>query len=149
MTDLPHVPMSVSPTVKFREYLTTKGQRLTPEREFIVEAIFSEHEHFDPEQLCARLTDAQQNTRRVSRATIYRTIKALEQAGLIRKVARANDREVYEHDYGYPRHDHLICEQCGELTEFQNSEIAAQIEEIALSRGFRLTGHRLGGLRNL
>ena len=144
MSDLSSVKMSVSPVQKFREYLTTKGKRLTAEREFIVEQIFADHEHFDPEQLIVRLTaKTRANNKRVSRATIYRTMKSLEEAGLIRKVARANDREVYEHAYGYPQHDHLICERCGSLTEFQNQTIADALDTIAVAEGFRMKSHRL------
>lgn len=143
MTELAHVEMSVSPVQKFREYLTTKGKRLTAERQSIVEAIFDHHEHFDPEQLVARLTAERADGKRVSRATIYRTINSMEQAGLIRKVARANDREVYEHAYGYPQHDHLICERCGSLTEFRNQAISEVLDSIALKEGFRMKAHRL------
>ncbi|MGV2339856.1 MAG UNVERIFIED_CONTAM: transcriptional repressor [Planctomycetaceae bacterium] len=78
-----------------------------------------------------------------ARATVYRTIRELENAGLIRKVARANDREVYEHDYGYPQHDHFICEKCSQLVEFRNEEISALLEKVSSQHGFRMTGHRL------
>lgn len=143
MSDLEHVEVAVSPVQKFREYLTTKGKRLTAERESIVEAVFSQHEHFDAEQLVSRLTTERQDGKRVSRPTIYRTINQMEDAGLIRKVARANDREVYEHAYGYPQHDHMICERCGSLTEFRNQEISQLLEGITMSEGFRMKAHRL------
>ena len=58
-------------------------------------------------------------------------------------MARANDREVYEHDYGYPQHDHFICEKCQQLVEFQNEQISLILEGIAAEHGFRMTGHRL------
>ena len=60
-----------------------------------------------------------------------------------RKVARANDREVYEHDYGYPQHDHLICKKCGDMIEFPNEVIAEVLEKIAADHGFRMSAHRL------
>ncbi len=137
--------MSISPVQKFREYLTTKGKRLTAEREAIVEAIFAHHEHFDREQMVERLTSTgtPREGKSVSRATIHRTIASLEEAGLIRKVARANDRAVYEHAYGYPQHDHMICERCGSLTEFVSPEITAALEEITMKHGFRMKAHRL------
>jgi len=140
VNDLVPVDVAAKPDEKFREYLKTKGMRLTTEREIIVTKIFADHEHFDPEQLITRLKTGE---RPVSRASIYRTLGLLEEAGLIRKVARANDREVYEHDYGYPQHDHLICKKCGELIEFHNEEIAQIINRIATERGFRMSGHRL------
>lgn len=142
MTELAHTQMAVSPVQKFREYLTTKGKRLTSQQKSIVEAIFEYHEHFDREHMVERLTTAK-SEKTVSRATIHRTIASLEEAGLIRKVARANDRAVYEHAYGYPHHDHMICERCGELTEFVSPEISEALEEIALKHGFRMKAHRL------
>ncbi|MBL8818660.1 MAG: transcriptional repressor [Planctomyces sp.] len=135
--------VAVSPVEKFREFLATRGKRLTQERETIVREIFAEHDHFDSDQIVARLSKPRINGTRVSRATIYRTISSLEEAGLIRKVARANDREVYEHDYGYPQHDHFICEKCSKLVEFRNEEISAILGRVASEFGFRMSGHRL------
>ena len=132
----------MSPLDKFREFLATQGKRLTQEKAFIVEQVFASHEHFDAEQLIERLT-SRKDGRRVSRSTVYRTLAQLEEAGLLRKVARANDRDIYEHDYGYPQHDHLICKRCGELIEFENDAISRLLEEVAADHGFRMDGHRL------
>jgi Fur family ferric uptake transcriptional regulator len=126
---------------KYREFLASKGLRMTRERAIVVEEIFSSHEHFDAEQLIERL--AQSRDRRVSRSTTYRALKNLEEAGLIRKVARQDKREIYEHDYGYPQHDHLICRRCGTLIEFHNEAINDVLEQISLRHGFRMEGHRL------
>jgi Fur family ferric uptake transcriptional regulator len=138
----PTLDSSISPVEKFREYLATKGLRLTRERSIIVEEVFSSHEHFDAEQLVARLVQ-RTDGRRVSRSTAYRTLKQLEEAGMLRKVARQDDRDVYEHDYGYPQHDHLICKKCGTLFEFHNEAISELLEEIAHQHGFRMEAHRL------
>jgi len=140
--DLDSVNISVSPAEKYREFLATKGLRMTPERSIIVEEIFSSHEHFDAEQLIQRLVRRNDGTR-VSRSTIYRSIALLEEAGLIRKIARQDDRDIFEHDYGYPQHDHLICNRCGELTEFHNDHISELLGQIARDLGFRMEGHRL------
>ncbi len=132
----------LSPIDKFREFLLTKGERLTRERSIIVEEVFAHHEHFDADALVARVT-ADKSGRRVSRATVYRTLKLLEEAGLLRKVARPNGSEVYEHDYGYPQHDHLICAKCGELIEFTNEAISAVVDQVCAEHGFIKSGHRL------
>ncbi|MCP4512263.1 MAG: transcriptional repressor [Fuerstiella sp.] len=136
--------VAASPVEKFTEFLSTRNMRLTQERDIIVREIFSDHEHFDVDEIVARL-DKPVDGRRVSRATVYRTVSSLEEAGLIRKVARTNDREVYEHDYGYPQHDHFICEKCNSLLEFRNEEISAVLEKVAMEMGFRMVGHRLEG----
>lgn len=142
MSDIASLSSTISPVEKFREYLTTKKMRLTREREIIVDEVFSSHEHFESDDLIERLSN-RNDGRRVSRSSVYRTLASMEDAGLLRKVARPNNREVYEHDYGYPQHDHLICDQCGNLIEFQNDEIAAAIGQIAAEHGFLKSGHRL------
>jgi Fur family ferric uptake transcriptional regulator len=142
VSDLAAIAVDVTPSERFREYLATQGMRLTRERAIIVDEVFASHEHFDAEQLVARLVQRTDGSR-VSRSTVYRALAELEKAGLLRKVARTNDREIYEHDYGYPQHDHLICKKCGELTEFQNPELKEILQQVAATYGFRMEGHRL------
>lgn len=142
MSELEAVSVAVSPKEKYREYLATQKLRMTREREIFVEEVFSDHEHFDADQLIQRL-ERRKDGKRVSRSTIYRHLKQLEEAGLIRKVARQDDRDLYEHDYGYPQHDHLICKKCGDLIEFHNEKISQILEQVAREHGFRLEGHRL------
>lgn len=142
MSNLGAVPVSASPKEKFREFLATRKQRLTPEREIIVDEVFSNHEHFDADQLVARLSQRGLK-KRVSRSTIYRALQSMDEAGLLRKVARPNGSEIWEHDYGYPQHDHLICRKCGELEEFHNEQIKTLLASVADQHGFFMEGHRL------
>ena len=142
MSQLSTIEVSVSPEDRFREYLATQGMRLTRERMAIVEEVFSSHEHFDKEQLVVRVAQ-RTDGKRVSRSTVYRTLNQLEEAGLLRKVARTNDRDVFEHDYGYPQHDHLICKKCDNLIEFHNPDLSKLLEEVAREHGFRMEAHRL------
>jgi Fur family transcriptional regulator, ferric uptake regulator len=142
LSDIAALDKTVSPSDKFREFLSTKRKKFTREREIILEEVFSDHEHFDTDQLVLRLS-GRNDGKQVSRATVYRTLGAMEQAGLLRKVARPNGREVWEHDYGYPQHDHMVCDKCGELFEFHNEEISSLIEKIASAQGFLKTSHRL------
>lgn len=140
-SELQPLGVSISPVAKYEEFLAARGKRMTRERATIVEEIFSSHQHFDADQLIDRLNRRREG--RVSRSTIYRSLELLEEAGLIRKVARQDDREIYEHDYGYPQHDHLICSRCGTLIEFHNEQISRMLDEVARSHGFRMDGHRL------
>lgn len=142
MSDFTALNVSATPMEKFQEYLVTRGMRMTRERAILVEEVFASHEHFDAEQLVDRLS-RRSDSRRVSRSTVFRTLRQLVEAGLLRSVARQDGREVYEHDYGYPQHDHLICRKCGSLTEFHNSEIRDILEEVAREHGFRMEAHRL------
>lgn len=141
MAELSSLDVAVSPADKFREFLSTKGRRLTREKSFIVDEVFDSHEHFDAGQLIERVT-TRTDGRSASRSTVYRTLSDLEEAGLIRKVARPDGRDVYEHDYGYPHHDHLICKKCKKLIEFENDEIAEILEQVAAQHGFLVEGHR-------
>jgi Fur family ferric uptake transcriptional regulator len=139
---LPAVEVSASPREKLEEFLATRGLRLTQERSSILDEVFSSHLHFDGDELATRLAN-RPGAVRVSRATVYRTLRLMVEAGLIRRVARPNGREVYEHDYGYPQHDHFICRVCGELIEFQNGEISEILEQVAARNSFLVSGHRL------
>ena len=58
-------------------------------------------------------------------------------------------RAVYEHDYGYPQHDHLYCQMCDKLIEFHSDELAELRDAVAREHNFRVTGHRLIDLRRL
>src|SRR3954449_8967368 len=113
------VAVSESPEEKFREFLEIRGEKLTEPRRILIGHIFSSHKHFDADELVAELHAA---GRRVSRATVYRTLRLLVEAGLLREL-RLTNRTAYEHDYGYPSHDHLHCSRCNAIVEFRNDEI--------------------------
>src|SRR5881394_445865 len=103
---LPAVEVSQTPEEKFREYLASRPrrQRFTPQRRDMVRYIFSKHNHFDADELIDELKEA---GFRVSRATVYRTLDKLVDASLLRRID-IGSRAVYEHDYGYAQHDHLL-----------------------------------------
>ncbi|MEX2316074.1 MAG: transcriptional repressor, partial [Pirellulales bacterium] len=82
------------------------------------------------------------DSERISRPTVYRTLNELIEAGLLRKMSLGG-RAVYEHDYGYPQHDHLHCQICDKLIEFQSDELAEIRDAVAREHNFRVTGHRL------
>ncbi len=138
---LPAVAVSQSPESKFREYLASrpKPQRFTEQQRELVEHIFAKHCHFDAEQLIDELKKA---NRQVSRATVYRTLLKLVEAGLLRRI-ELGDRTVYDHDYGYPAHDHLVCEQCDTMIEFLSPELDAVLRQIAATHQFRASGRTL------
>ena len=136
---LPAVEVSQSPEDKFREFLASrpKAQRYTEQQRDVVRFIFSQHHHFDAEQL---IDDLKRSSFRVSRATAYRTLAKLVDAGLLRRL-EVGSRTFYEHDYGYPQHEHLYCEQCGKMIEFQNPAVDALIREVSRAHGFQASGH--------
>ena len=137
--NFPAVPVSQSPEDKFREFLASrsKPQRYTGQQRDMVRFIFSQHHHFDADQL---IDDLKRADFRVSRATVYRTLAKLVDAGLLRRL-EVGPRMFYEHDYGYPQHEHLYCEQCGKMIEFQNPALDTLIREVCRDQGFQSSGH--------
>ncbi len=136
---LPAVVVSQSPEDKFREYLTSRArpQRYTGQQRDMVRYIFQQHNHFDADQLIDAMKQA---GFRVSRATVYRTLTKLVDAGLLRRL-ELGPRMYYEHDYGYPQHEHLQCERCKKMIEFQSPAIEAALREVCRQHQFHATGH--------
>jgi Fur family ferric uptake transcriptional regulator len=135
------VEVSLTPLERFEEFLQSRGKRITQQRRALVQEVFQRHDHFDAEDLInhlGRLVGEQ----RVSRPTVYRTLSELVDAGLLRDMVLGG-RTVYEHDYGYPQHDHLHCQKCKKLIEFRSDEVLRIREAVGLEHQFRVTGHRL------
>ncbi len=124
---------------KFREYIREKGLRNTPERELIIEEIFSNHDHFDAEGLFLRLRN---KMKRVSKASVYRTIPLLIECGLIKEVYFEDGHLHYEHIYGHQHHCHLRCICCGSVVEFADDEVLRLQNQIGEKHHFLVTSHR-------
>jgi len=135
------VKVPLSPQERFAQFLQAKGKRMTRQRQLIVETVFSHHDHFDADELMEHLQELI-SQRELSRPTVYRTLGELTEAGLIRKMMLSG-RSVYEHQYGYPRHDHLHCEVCNKLIEFHSSQLERIVREAALPHDFEVSGHRM------
>ena len=139
MSELATVAVAVSPADKFREYLTSRPtpQRFTRQMRDMVNYIFSKHNHFDADQLIEEL---KQEGFRVSRATVYRTLNKLVDAGLLRKLD-IGPRKYFEHDYGYPQHEHLFCQSCHKMIEFQYPSMSEVVDSICRQHNFQMQGH--------
>lgn len=138
---LPPVEVSLTPQQRFEEYLQTKGMRNTEQRRILIEHVFEHHDHFDADMLIDQLPSKGSNGY-VSRPTVYRTLNEFVDAGLLRRF-ELDGRSVYEHDYGYPDHDHLHCTKCQRLIEFQSDELRRLLNDVATEHRFRHSGHRL------
>jgi Fur family ferric uptake transcriptional regulator len=136
---LPSIAVSQSPEDKFREYLTSRPrpQRFTDQQRDLVRLIFSQHDHFDADQL---IDEVKQAGLTVSRATVYRTLTKLVDAGLLSRL-EIGPRMCYEHGYGYPQHEHLQCERCGKMIEFQHPALEAALREVCRQHAFQATSH--------
>ena len=139
MAALPPVSVSGQPEEKFAEFLAIRGERFTKSRRELVRHIFSYHDHFTAEDL---VLDVERRKVGASRATIYRALHLLVEAGLLRKL-RFGDRDAFEHDYGYPDHDHLYCTKCRKILEFHSGELESLLERVCREHNFRDVSHRL------
>ncbi|MHB1036728.1 MAG: Fur family transcriptional regulator [Pirellulales bacterium] len=135
------VEVRLPPVARFEEFLRSRDKRITQQRRLIVEQVFSHHDHFDADELMGHLRETPAG-RQVSRPTVYRTLAELVEAGMLRKMALGS-RALYEHDYGYPQHDHLYCQQCRQLIEFHSDDLERIGNEVAEEHRFRVLGHRL------
>ena len=135
------VATSLSPQDRFAEFLQARGKRVTRQRRVIVDHVASRHEHFDAEQLLEDLRKTPDGVR-ASRPTVYRTLAEMVDAGLLKKMV-LDGRAVYEHDYGYPQHDHLYCSGCRKLIEFSSDDVTRICDAVAAQHQFRAQSHRL------
>ena len=116
-----------------------KGLRMTEQRRVVARVIGAAEDHPDVEELYAR---AAQVDPRISIATVYRTVKLFDEAGILDRLEFGDGRARYE-DAERDHHDHLIDVNSGEVIEFVDPEIEALQERIAARLGYRLVGHRL------
>lgn len=116
-----------------------KGLRMTGQRRTIAAVLEAAVDHPDVEELYARASAVDPN---ISLATVYRTVKLFEEAGILEKLEFRDGRARYE-DAEREHHDHLIDLNSGEVIEFVDAEIEALQERIAAKLGYELKGHRL------
>ncbi len=108
------------------EYLESHGHRKTPERFAVLDAIYSIKGHFGIDELYHQMTD--QERFRVSRATLYNTIILLIDAKLVIKHQFGNTSQ-YEKSYNMETHHHLICTECGKVSEVHEERLQKLIGE--------------------
>ncbi len=135
------VHVKLPPADRFAQFLQSIGKRVTQQRRLIVEQVFSHHDHFDADELMEHLQPLVAR-RQVSRPTVYRTLAELVDAGMLHKMTLGG-RSVYEHDYGYPSHDHLYCQICNKLIEFHSAELERIRDAVAREHHFQARGHRM------
>ena len=123
----------------WRDYLRKKGLKTTQQREAIVDAFLRTSGHVNLEDL---LTHARRKQPSVGLATVYRTVKLLEEAGIAAARHFGPGQTLYEVSEGRAHHDHLICESCGFITEFESDEIETLQDAAAKKVGFNVIRHR-------
>jgi Fur family ferric uptake transcriptional regulator len=116
-----------------------KGLRMTDQRRVIARVLSDSDDHPDAEELHRR---AAAEDPRISLATVYRTVRLFEDAGIIERHDFRDGRSRYE-EVGDEHHDHLIDLKSGEVIEFVNEEIERLQEAVARKLGYRLVDHRM------
>ncbi len=120
------------------DYLQANGHRKTPERYAILDTIYSIKGHFDIDTLYNRMAEGQF---RVSRATLYNTIILFVDAHLVIKHQFGSSSQ-YERAYNKENHHHLICTECGRVTEFQDEALKEAVANAKLKK-FQATHYSL------
>jgi Fur family ferric uptake transcriptional regulator len=113
--------------------LKPAGGKRSSKREQIVNVFLRQEGHLSADDLVDLI---RREDHRISRATVYRTLTWMVEAGIARKVDFGEGRFRFEHSYRQPRHFHLICKTCNRSFEFLSSDIEALIEEISAARSF-------------
>ncbi len=123
----------------FRRYLRSQSLKYTPERADVLDAIIELDDVFEADQL---LMEMRRRGHRVSKATIYRTIKLLQDAGIITQALFDSKQAHYQLIYGKAARDFMVCMKTGRYVEFTDDELVALRNRICRKHGWDPVGHR-------
>src|SRR6187431_1485988 len=123
----------------FRRYLHEQKLKFTPERAMMLDAVLRKDGLFEPEQL---VDDLKKLGHRVSRATVYRTLSHLQDAGILKQVFFDNKQSYYEVIAGRQAYDYLICVETGRVIEFNSEKLKKLRDEICQQHGFDPLSHQ-------
>ena len=124
----------------FRRYLHGQKLKFTPERAMILDAVLRKESLFDAESL---VDDLKGLGHRVSRATAYRTLSHLQDAGILKQVFLDNKQSYYEVLAGRQAYDYLICVATGKVIEFSSEKVRRLMEEICREHGYESISHQV------
>ena len=126
--------------MKYESYLKERGLRLSKGRICVFEEVMEAHGHFAPEELVKQCV---RHKRNVSRATIYRSLQELREAGIIRETAFGEKHQHFEHCYDEKLHHHARCIRCGLYIEFPDQNEEEKYIRDLEKQGFHVLGHEL------
>lgn len=121
-------------------FMSERGLKNTRQRNLIIDTFFSLDGHLSVEEVWAKVRELD---RRVSVATVYRTMKLLQESGLAHARNFGDGQTRYEPAVGREHHDHLICTRCGTIIEFENDQIERLQEAVARRHAFKVTSHKM------
>jgi Fur family ferric uptake transcriptional regulator len=120
-------------------FMLRRGLRSTEQRRLIIDTLFTAREHVTIDRLLeqVRVTDP-----KVGYATVYRTLKLLTESGVAQEHHFGDGHTRYELADSEAHHDHLICVECGSITEFEEPAVEALQDRIASRHGFEIRAHK-------
>jgi Fur family ferric uptake transcriptional regulator len=124
---------------RIEQLCAARGLRMTDQRRVVAKVLSSSQDHPDVEELYRRASEIDPN---ISIATVYRTMRLFEEAGVVERHDFGDGRSRYE-EAGEAHHDHLIDMKTGRVIEFFDAEIEELKSKIAERLGYRLIGHKL------
>jgi Fur family transcriptional regulator, ferric uptake regulator len=125
---------------RFRRYLRDHRQPITRQRDLVAQVVLLSEDHPSVEGIRKALKAKEEN---VGVATVYRTLDLLVQSGLVRAHDFGEGFKRYEPMSAQADHEHLICERCGKVVEFQNERLERMLPIIADEHAFQHQRHRV------
>jgi len=125
----------------FKNILKNNGLKFTIQREVILEILYNSHAHLTPESL-HHLIQEKYPDLKTGIATVYRTLALLEESQMVTSMSFGAQGKKYELG-AKEHHDHLICTECGKITEFVDEEIEARQRLITEQLGFKMSDHSM------
>ncbi|MCA9581206.1 MAG: transcriptional repressor [Myxococcales bacterium] len=125
---------------RLENYMDRQGLRSTNQRRLVADVFFKADGHLSIEDV---LLLVREKEKRIGYATVYRTLKLLKDSGVAYERHFGDGISRYEVAYEDEHHDHLICNDCGKIVEFENDQIERIQDNVARDRGFRITRHKL------
>lgn len=124
---------------KFKKLLKTHSLKYTAQREAILKTLYDHPDHFTPENLYLLVKENYPDLN-TGITTVYRTLNLLEENNIATSISFGAQGKKFELG-NKPHHDHLICEKCGAIVEFEDEQIEKLQDKIARMHGFTLTNH--------
>ena len=122
----------------FKVALKKERMKFTDQRYMVLKFLFDNKGHFECEDIIGRL---KKKNKKVSRATVYRTLDILVKYNFARKLVLDDGVARYENKIDSPHHDHMICVDTGDIIEFECEEIEKLQDEIAAEKGYEVIKH--------
>jgi Fur family ferric uptake transcriptional regulator len=136
---IPKAPDTDRLRVELESYMAKRGLRSTEQRRLIIDTFFQQAEHVTIDELLDKVRSIDS---RIGYATVYRTLKMLADGGIVQEHKFGDGFTRYELADEHAHHDHLICLDCGSITEFEEPMIEELQDRIAARYGFVVQAHK-------